>query len=317
MDKLLVIRHLHVEAANAIAGVTWGFPAITSFLGLTHALQRKVQASISDKIALSGCAVICHSSQVLAHSNNMGRESYFALTRNPLAKDGSTAPFNEEGRMHMDISLLISVSGPISPMVEDELVEFIEKALFTSRVAGGTVKQLDEVELIKDIAEINRESGARKSFLRKLLPGFALVSRDDVLKAHIEESKKTPLEALLDFSIRKMSGEIKGDKAEWRTERLGYIGWLKPIVVGYQGISKLYEAGEVCHVRDRTYPAQFVESIYSLGQWLSPHRISDLKHLLWHQEYQTDSALYLCKNNYQPDSQASLSSETDQTIKEK
>ncbi|MBD3587538.1 MULTISPECIES: type I-F CRISPR-associated protein Csy2 [Salinimonas] len=311
MEKLLVIRHLQVEAANAIAGITWGFPAMTSFLGLTHALQRKVQAGISNKITLSGCAVICHASQVQAHSNNMSRENYFALTRNPLTKDGSTAPFNEEGRMRMDISLLILLSGPTPPMFEDELVEFIKSALLTSRVAGGKVKQLGEVELIKDIGAINRESGTRKSFLRKLLPGFALVSRDDVLQSHIEESQKTPLDALLDFSIKRMAAQTKGDRAEWRTERLDYIGWLKPIMVGYQGISDLYEAGEVGHVRDRTCPVQFVESIYSLGQWISPHRISDLKHLFWQQEYHADNALYLCKNNYQPDAPASLSSETD------
>jgi CRISPR-associated protein Csy2 len=317
MDKLLVIRHLNVEGANAIAGLTWGFPAMTSFLGLTHALQRKVQARVSDRLTLTNCAVICHASQVQSHSNNMSRENYFALTRNPLTKDGSTAPFNEEGKMRMDVTLLIALSGPTPPSVEGDLTECIEDALAASRVAGGTVQSIGNVELIKDIGAINREPATRKSFLRKLLPGFALVSRDDVLKDHIEKTQQAPLEAFLDFSARKMSSKPKGDKAEWTVDRLDYTGWLKPIVVGYQGISDLYEAGQVGNVRDRSCPVQFVESIYSLGQWISPHRIDDLKHLFWHQEYQADDALYLCKNDYQPETPILLNNETNQTIEEK
>ncbi|NLQ18777.1 type I-F CRISPR-associated protein Csy2 [Marinomonas sp. M1K-6] len=317
MDKLLVIRHIKVEGANAIAGLTWGFPSMTSFLGLTHALQRKVQTKVSERLALNGCAVICHSSQVQSHSNNMSRENYFALTRNPLTKDGSTAPFNEEGKMRMDISLLIKLYGPTPPEIEDTLVEFIEEALLASRVAGGAVLSIDEIELITDIGAINRERSTRKSFLRKLLPGFALISRDDVLQDHIQKSQKAPLDAFLDFSIRKMSSKGKGDKAEWTTNRLEYTGWLKPIMVGYQGISDVYEAGQVEHVRDRSCPVQFVESIYSLGQWISPHRIDDLKHLFWHQEYQASNALYLCKNDYQPDTPILLNDETNQTIEEK
>ena len=317
MDKLLVIRHLNVEGANAIAGLTWGFPAMTSFLGLTHALQRKVHARVSDKLALTGCAVICHASQVQSYSNNMSRENYFALTRNPLTKDGSTAPFNEEGKMRMDVTLLIALSGPTPPQVEDNLVEYIEDVLATSRVAGGTVQSIGNVELIKDIGAINREPSTRKSFLRKLLPGFALVSRDDVLKEHIEKTQKAPLEAFLDFSTRKMSSKAKGDKTEWTADRLEYTGWLNPIMVGYQGISDLYDAGQVGNVRDRSCPVQFVESVYSLGQWISPHRIDDLQHLFWYQEYQADNALYLCKNDYQPDTPILLNNETDQTIEEK
>ncbi|PJE54294.1 type I-F CRISPR-associated protein Csy2 [Marinomonas sp. BSi20584] len=317
MDKLLVIRHLKVEGVNAIAGLTWGFPSMTSFLGLTHALQRKIQAKVSEKLTLNGCAVICHASQVQSHSNNMSRENYFALTRNPLTKDGSTAPFNEEGKMRVDVSLLIELSGPTPPDIEEMLVEFTEDALLTSRVAGGAVQSIGEIELITDIGAMNRERTTRKSFLRKLLPGFALVSRDDVLQDHIEKSQKSPLDAFLDFSIRKMSSKPKGDKAEWTTDRLDYTGWLKPIMVGYQGISDVYEAGQVEHVRDRSCPVQFVESIYSLGQWISPHRIDDLNHLFWYQEHQADNALYLCKNDFKPETPILLNDETNQTIEEK
>ncbi|MGB0733070.1 MAG: type I-F CRISPR-associated protein Csy2 [Pontibacterium sp.] len=306
MDKLLVIKHLKVQGTNAIAGLTWGFPAMTNFLGFTHALQRKVQ---SGGLALSftSCAVVCHSSQVHASNNNLARETYFSLTRNPLVmkgKEAVTAPFNEEGKMAFDISLLIHVKGKIPPDDEGGLTDLIEQEIPRMRVAGGTVQGLPKAVLHTNIGEINRNDLKRKQFLRGFLPGFALVSRHDILQDHIQTTGKAPLEAWLDFSKlikRSIPTSDDDDKADWVIEQLPYGGWLKPIAVGYQGISPIYDAGEVGHVRDRTVPAQFVESIYSLGQWISPHRITDINHLLWTQSYNPEKSLYLCENHYEPE----------------
>lgn len=326
MDKLLVIKHLEVEGANAIAGVTWGFPAITSFLGFTHALQRKVQEKVSDTLVLDGCAVICHRSQVQSYGNNMSREHYFALTRNPLVlkgKEAVTAPFNEEGKMRMEVSLLISVSrenGPIFPNQLKALEDYVAQSIPTMRLAGGAITQCESVELVNDIGAQNRDSTARKRFLRQLLPGFALVSRHDVLQAHAKQTEQTLLDAWLDFSTRKMRAaapEHEGEKATWSTERPDFSGWLKPIMIGYQGISPCYDAGEVGHVRDRTVPAQFVESIYSLGQWISPHRITDIEQLLWTQSYEPEHSFYLCNNSYQPEPPTLLHHQSPVTAEEK
>ena len=40
MSNLIIIRNVQVEYANAQAGLTWGFPAITAFMGFAHALSR-------------------------------------------------------------------------------------------------------------------------------------------------------------------------------------------------------------------------------------------------------------------------------------
>ncbi|WP_417884468.1 type I-F CRISPR-associated protein Csy2 [Vibrio rumoiensis] len=312
MDKLLVIKHVQVQGANAIAGLTWGFPAMTSFLGFTHALQRKVQQKISTDIVLEGCAVICHNSQVQAHNNNMSREHYFALTRNPLVlkgKEAVTAPFNEEGKMRMDVSVLISVSskeddGYIEPDDLDDFAEFVPQMIAPMRLAGGIIESIEAVEVVRDAGSMKRDDKARKQFLRQFLPGFALVSRHDVLQAHAEQTQQPLMEAWLDFSARKMRSDApakEGDKSTWRVERPEFSGWLKPIMIGYQGISDLYDPECVGHVRDRGVPVQFVESIYSLGQWISPHRIKDIEHLLWTQSYDAERSLYLCNNTYQPD----------------
>lgn len=301
MDKLLLLKHLKVEGANAIAGMTWGFPSMTAFLGFSHALQRRIQERVSERLTLEGCAVICHDTQVHVHGNNMARENYFALTRNPLTKDGSTAPFNEEGKMHMDVSLLIDMSGPLPPDLEAELKQSLQHLVPSMRLAGGLIASMGEVEINNDAYALNQNYSERKAFLRKLLPGFALVSRDDVLKDHIEKSQQAPLDAWLDFSVRSMSSHEDDGEAVWKVDRLDYGGWLKPITVGYQGISKCYDAGEVAHVRDRTVPVQFVESIYSIGQWISPHRIQDLSHLFWQFEHQPEHSLYVCRNAYEPE----------------
>ncbi len=44
MKGLLLLDRIEVQNANAAAGMTWGFPALTQFLGFTHALSRWQQA---------------------------------------------------------------------------------------------------------------------------------------------------------------------------------------------------------------------------------------------------------------------------------
>lgn len=82
---------MRVENANAIAGMTYGFPAITHFLGFTHALSRRLTET--HELRIDGCAVISHEHQIHAHTS--GRDYQFALTRNPLTRDAKTASFNE------------------------------------------------------------------------------------------------------------------------------------------------------------------------------------------------------------------------------
>jgi len=67
MSSLIIMRKMRIENANAVAGLTWGFPAITHFLGFTHALSRQLQQSHG--LSLDGCGVICHQQQVHAYSS--------------------------------------------------------------------------------------------------------------------------------------------------------------------------------------------------------------------------------------------------------
>ena len=58
MKSLLILKNINVENANTIAGLTYGFPAITHFLGFVHALSRKLHQK--SRVGLGGCAVIYH-----------------------------------------------------------------------------------------------------------------------------------------------------------------------------------------------------------------------------------------------------------------
>jgi len=144
---------------------------------------------------------------------------------------------------------------------------------------------------------------------RRLLPGFALVERDDLLQERLNAMREkhrttTPLDALLDLTslhwdCEVSSSEDGSERVDWHIRPRS--GWLVPIPIGYSAISPLYPPGEVHDTRDPDTPFRFVESIYSLGQWISPHRIHQPQQLLWCHHAEPDSGLYRCLNTYQPD----------------
>ena len=85
---------------------------------------------------------------------------------------------------------------------------------------------------------------------------------------------------------------------EWTTERAR--GWVVPIPVGYSALSSLHAAGTVANSRDATTPFVFVESVYSMGQWISPHRLATAHDMLWQTEHDPTQGLYRCINDFQP-----------------
>lgn len=106
-QAILTLPHLRVQNANAISSaLTHGFPSITAFTGLMWALQRKLaQACIPLKLLSVG--VVCHHHQ---EQVSQGYVRTFSLSRNPIDKDGSTAAIVEEGRMHLQVSLVFGVA---------------------------------------------------------------------------------------------------------------------------------------------------------------------------------------------------------------
>lgn len=309
MDALLILRKIRVENANAIAGLTWGFPAISNFLGFVHALSRKLPAEL--ELNLEGCGVICHEQQVQTHQPRGWGDHVFGLTRNPLTKEEKSPAFNEEGRMHMTVSLLIPVAGMLDDRSgPNELKLLIEKLALTQRLAGGTIINIGAVDLIEPPEDFEKLQLFERQQLRKLLPGFALVQRTDLLAEHTrqrceQDRDVEPLDAWLDFSAIKFKAERpdgvvdEQTLAEWRYVPKPGGGWLVPITTGYRGISDLYGPGSVERSRDAITPFRFVESVHSIGEWISPHRVTKLEHLIWRYHAEPETGWYLCRNLYQ------------------
>lgn len=75
-------------------------------------------------------------------------------------------------------------------------------------------------------------------------------------------------------------------------------GWLVPIPVGYAALGELHPPGSVRDARDANTPFRFVEGLYSLGQWISPHRLERPEQLLWFADSQPEAGHYRCRNAF-------------------
>lgn len=319
-NGLLVLPHLRIQNANAISSpLTWGFPAVSAFVGLMHALERKLNGRFG--LLFDGVGVICHSHQ--AQITREGFTHAFHLTRNPVNEKGETAPIVEEGRIHLDVTLVFGVSGieqngqpsPLLASADErrQIAREIADLVATLRIAGGSVLSgaRQYPQLVPLEADAEKRVTQFRSQRRRWLPGFALVSRDDLLDSHASMLRKsnpaaTHLDAWLDLA-RLKTGAIKHvstnqlgepiEKVEWKTERVAK-GWIVPIPVGYGALSPVYPAGQVKNSRDNDTPVRFVESLYSVGEWLNPLRLNDVRELLWYPTSNTEAGVYRCRNHY-------------------
>ena len=67
-------------------------------------------------------------------------------------------------------------------------------------------------------------------------------------------------------------------------------------MTGYKAISKVYKNADVGNTRDSKTDVCFVESVHSVGEWQSVHRIKtpeQLQNCLWH--YHHEENWYLCR----------------------
>jgi CRISPR-associated protein Csy2 len=92
MSSLILLRRVRVENANAIAGLTYGFPAITHFLGFSHALSRRLTKR-------TGCALMAVPCQPRAPDPraHLRPRLSVSLTRNPLTGTRKRPPLMKRG----------------------------------------------------------------------------------------------------------------------------------------------------------------------------------------------------------------------------
>lgn len=311
-EHLLVFPHLRVQNANTISSpLTHGFPSMTAFLGAMWALERRARAGGLD-VSSKAVGVVCHRHQEQVTDNPFVKN--LRLTRNPIDKDGSTAAIVEEGRIHLEISLIVAVSSERwmrEPETRERDVLTLAEILEGMRIAGGSVLPSEPSQRWRDRPWIVDLTGTQDDQLRefrkarmRLLPGYALVSRDDQLEARFEELRvenpgATRLDAWLSLARVNWSYRVERGEGAWKSDRYKGQGWVVPIPVGYGALSELHAPGAVTNARDTSSPFRFVESLYSVGQWLSPHRVQSPRQLLWYADHRQEDGLYRCRNDYQ------------------
>ncbi len=315
---LVVLPHLKVHNANAVSSpLTHGFPSITAFLGLMWALERKTRALGLD-LAFNAVGVVCHGYEEQATEGGFVKS--FRLTRNPplvrtdkklIDKDGnfSTPAIVEEGRIHLDLSLVLAVHAETWDQdAQRRDLQTLTELLQGMRVAGGTLlpSAPRHRAWIADFTsgDPDDRTHAFHRLRTRLLPGTALVARDDLIDQRLRELQAgnpgaTRLDAWLSLSRINWHYDAAANagKGGWQNDRKGR-GWIVPIPVGYGALSELHAAGSVPNARDATTPFRFVESLYSMGEWIGPHRLHSPLDLLWYADSQPDSGLYRCRNDY-------------------
>ncbi|UZJ45770.1 type I-F CRISPR-associated protein Csy2 [Marinimicrobium sp. C6131] len=309
-EYLMVLPRLRVQNANALSSpMTHGFPSMTAFLGLMWALERKTQAAGLD-LQFNAVSVVAHDFDEQTHRS--GYISSFRLTRNPMGKDGKPAAIVEEGRIHLELSLVFAVRSDAlrEPGKAREVAAQVQELVSTMRIAGGTVlpiqprnrKQAPYVEPFTGDDADNKKRFNRLKM--RLLPGFVLVERSDLLDERLAELRKTApdanrLDAWLSLSRINWTWQPGEDgSGEWQHDRKG---WLVPIPLGYGALTEVQAPGSVANARDSTTPFCFVESVYGIGQWLSPHRLQSSEQMFWYPDSQPNEGLYRCRNGYSPE----------------
>lgn len=282
MSDYVLLKRLQVQNANALSSpFTFGFPAVTAFLGFAHALQRQLNPTADpDELLITGVGIISHALDLQDHQENYSRT--LRLTANPLDKDGSRPSFVEEGRCHLTVSLVLEVENLPNGRARENLIRDLPNRLLARcKLAGGDILSVANVQILAD----------NKAGLRALMPGYALLERRDLMLEAMQAGQDA-LDALHGLLQIRHRSTLNADEktATWHSSR-AQAGWIVPIAVGYHALTAV---GMAAQQRDEQTPHRFVESVITVGEFVMPYRLNGLADLIWRYQHAPDSAVYLC-----------------------
>uniref|UniRef100_UPI004024D545 type I-F CRISPR-associated protein Csy2 n=1 Tax=Dialister sp. TaxID=1955814 RepID=UPI004024D545 len=291
----LLLPEIEIQNANALSSLcTIGFPAMTAWMGAVHALERKVRLTESlREVRFISLGVISHESRLQVYKNPGDYHYSIAISSNPLRKKGGNTferpPFIEDPRIHLKVSLLIECRG-VSGDNKNDLLETVGDLLPLLKMAGGDVLTC-KPPAVYFASEDKPEE--QKKILHRLMPGFAVIERRHLLE-QAKNGEGDTLDTLLSFLMIHHEAEInKENEVRAWTSKRKEAGWLIPLVVGFQGLSRL---GKVKAQRDPNVLHRFAEPVITLGEFKMPYRFASVEDLMWHYEYDEGNDLYICKN---------------------
>jgi CRISPR-associated protein Csy2 len=288
--RFLLIPHLQIHNANAMSSpYSIGFPAMTAWLGGVHALQRHLHQQGLADIELVSVAVSSHRFNLQTYKGRGDFVHSIVGTANPLDKDGSRPAFVEEARCHLEVSLLIELQG-FDTDEQERFEALVNQQLRRIKWAGGDVLAVTDVKI--HTADEDDEQSFKK-LLNRLMLGYVLIERRELMVQAMREEGQDALDALLGYLkvMHRSNQDTESGKVAWSSRRKS-PGWLVPIAVGFQGISEL---GQAVNQRDHDTPHRFAESIVTLGEFKMPYRINKLDDVLWQYHADTERNLYLCQ----------------------
>lgn len=297
-DNLILLPHIKVQNANALSSpFTIGFPAMTAWLGAVHALQRKLNMQ-DVLIEFSAVGVVVHHFDLKTYKGPGDFVHSIIGTGNPLEpksekdkpKDNAVRPsFIEEARCHLEASLVIEYSG-IEAQDEQPMLEQLHQLMLGNmKLAGGDILNCGAPDIVRDFQLTKR----------KLMPGYALVERRDLVQEAMEQGQDA-MDAVLDYLAIHHSSTKEdndgGERVHWQSQRKatgsdGQRGWVVPIATGFHGIS---EQGSALNQRDPDSPHRFAESVVTLGEFKMPYHLKSPEDLLWRYQVEPENNLYLC-----------------------
>lgn len=284
--RLLILPRIKVQNANALSSpFTIGFPAMTAWLGVVHALQRKLQQAGYSEIQFKSVGVISHQFDLQTHRGSGDFVASIIGTGNPLDKEGNRPSFIEEARAHLTASLVIEYSGLDAD--DKDLALPVISQLITGqlKIAGGDILAFE-----KPYFTNTENSVDTKKILRKLMPGYVLLERRDLMQQAMQNGQDA-LDALIDHLAIHHTCTQEGENVLWKSGRKEK-GWLVPIAVGFQGISPV---GQALNQRDADTPHRFAEAIVTLGEFKMAHHIEDINTMQWSYRTELENNLYLCQ----------------------
>jgi len=289
---ILIIPHILVHNANALSSpFTIGFPAMTAWLGATHALQRKLNSDGFEGLKFNATAVLSHKADLQVHRGVGDYVNSIIGTSNPVDKDGKRPAFIEEARIHLDVSLVIEFTD-LHKRDEERFLERVSHHLQSRmKMAGGDIFKFDKKPTIERFDDESEED--IKRIRGKLMPSYAIVERRDLMIEAMDRGLDA-MDALLNYAtINHACEEDEDGKVLWTSKRKS-AGWIVPIATGFQAISEL---GKAKNQRDSEKPHCFAESVVTLGEFKMVYKIESLDEILWHYSVDKEHGLYLCEQN--------------------
>lgn len=289
----ILVSNLKIEGANAASSnITIGFPAITAWMGMVHAWERKLWQMIPDIIppVFEAVGISCRKFNLQTYKDKTSWIATIPNRRKPMEYRNSKyahAAIIDEPKADMTVDLILSLEKDENQNYED-IVESLPDVIAQSRAVGGYIVSTPDilamnVEDDEDLKEMNRR------FIAKMMPGFALISRSDLLE---EDSS---LDHMLDI-LSVQTSQIKDENENtYMTPPIRNTpGWIVPIVTGFRKLNE--PTKPIKNERAIRFKHCFVEPAITLGEFKMVNQIKNIEHICWYYSY--GDFKYHCWNEF-------------------